>query len=407
MRNYIIEGIRSFGITNFFMVLNFIGNLLLIRLLSPEIFGLFALSLAIVGIVEIFTTFSINTIYLQRKPNKFLFNGIKKIIFFILLLKLSVAFLVYILLSNVYDSYVWKIFIIIFIFKLCIPINSLLISILEKNLLFFKASLITNFANFFAIILSIMLVTNYSFGIEALIIKEVFPIFFIFVSSIISSRKFLFSSSRVSKSYMKLLLLKALEMYWVRFSELSFSRIPLLMMENIFGPAILGFYTQSLYLVNTLNRISNSINQQIGIVFFSNFRNDKKLKNKGAKMLYLISFIVGAPVSILLYLFNYEVISILFGEKWIDASGLVKYMSPLVLMLPVFTILKSQLFGNRENLKVAFTYLAGTLVFAIGLLIFKDTGNYLYSGYLTILAFLIMIFLSACFVLRSSFDERN
>ena len=292
MKTYLIEGIKSLGVSNLFMILNFIGNIYIVRLLNPEIFGLYALSLALVGIVEILTTFSINTIYLQRKQSKYLSNGITVIIALILILKVAVGFIVYLLLASIYDAKIWDVFIFIFLFKLFIPINSILISILEKNLMFFKSSLIVNLANFSGLALSIYSIIYHDYGLEALVVKEVFPILAIFIFSIFFSRKLLPKFQFTSRIHIKLLLLKSLEMYTVRVSELSFSRIPVLIIENIFGPIVLGFYSQSLYLVNTLNRITNSINQQVGIVFFSNFRTDKDLKEKGATILYFIAFIL-------------------------------------------------------------------------------------------------------------------
>ena len=406
MKTYLIEGIKSLGVSNLFMILNFIGNIYIVRLLNPEIFGLYALSLALVGIVEILTTFSINTIYLQRKQSKYLFNGITVIIALILILKVAVGFIVYLLLASIYDAKIWDVFIFIFLFKLFIPINSILISILEKNLMFFKSSLIVNLANFSGLALSIYSIIYHDYGLEALVVKEVFPILAIFIFSIFFSRKLLPKFQFTSRIHIKLLLLKSLEMYTVRVSELSFSRIPVLIIENIFGPIVLGFYSQSLYLVNTLNRITNSINQQVGIVFFSNFRTDKDLKEKGATILYFIAFILGAPVAIFLYLYSHQIIFFLFGEKWADSSELLKVMSPLILILPLFTIAKSQLFGNRSNLTVTVIYIFGTVSLSLSLYLFKDNGDFTYVGISTLISFVMMLIISIYSVKKSKTNEK-
>jgi O-antigen/teichoic acid export membrane protein len=406
MKTYLIEGIKSFGVSNLFMILNFIGNIYIVRLLTPEIFGLYALSLALVGIVEILTTFSINTIYLQRKKSKYLFSGISVIIALILILKIAVGFIVYLLLADIYDAKIWDVFIFIFLFKLFIPINSILISILEKNLMFFKSSLIVNLANFSGLALSIYSVLYHDFGLDALVVKEVFPILAIFIFSVFFSRKLLPKFQLTSRIHIKLLFFKSLEMYSVRVSELSFSRIPVLIIENIFGPIVLGFYSQSLYLVNTLNRITNSINQQVGIVFFSNFRTDKDLKEKGATILYLIAFILGAPVAIFLYLYSHQIILFLFGEKWADSSKLLKVMSPLILILPLFTIAKSQLFGNRSNLTVAVIYIFGTAALSLSLYLFKDNGDFIYVGISTLISFVMMLIISIYSVKKAKINEK-
>lgn len=399
MKKYFLEGIKSFGVSNIFMVLNFIGNIFIIRLLDPETFGIFALSIALIGIVEIFTTFSINTIYLQRKHSKLLYNGIVKIILFIIFLKLIAGITVFYFLNNLYLPSIWKIFFIIFLFKLLVPINSILISILEKDLFFYKAALVVNISNLLGIIFSILSILFLEMGIWALVLKEIIPIFFIFIASAILTKKIRYSSKIVPRKYLKILLLKSLEMYWVRGAELAHSRIPVLIIDNFFGPAIVGLYSQSLYLVNILNRITNSLNQQIGIVFFSDYRNNKKLKKQGAQILYSLTLFLGFPVAVILFYFTEIIIMSLFGNKWMEAVPLIKFMSPLVLILPIFTIAKSQLFGEKKNLIIALVYILGTIFFIVGIIFINNSPRLEHIAYIIDASFVLML-LSSLYFLR-------
>lgn len=399
MKKYFLEGIKSFGVSNIFMVLNFIGNIFIIRLLDPETFGIFALSIALIGIVEIFTTFSINTIYLQRKHSKLLYNGIVKIILFIIFLKLIAGITVFYFLNNLYLPSIWKIFFIIFLFKLLVPINSILISILEKDLFFYKAALVVNISNLLGIIFSILSILFIEMEIWALVLKEIIPIFFIFIASAILTKKIRYSSKIVPRKYLKILLLKSLEMYWVRGAELAHSRIPVLIIDNFFGPAIVGLYSQSLYLVNILNRITNSLNQQIGIVFFSDYRNNKKLKKQGAQILYSLTLFLGFPVAVILFYFTEIIIMSLFGNKWMEAVPLIKFMSPLVLILPIFTIAKSQLFGEKKNLIIALVYILGTIFFIVGIIFINNSPRLEHIAYIIDASFVLML-LSSLYFLR-------
>ena len=399
MKKYFLEGIKSFGVSNIFMVLNFIGNIFIIRLLDPETFGIFALSIALIGIVEIFTTFSINTIYLQRKHSKLLYNGIVKIILFIIFLKLIAGITVFYFLNNLYLPSIWKIFFIIFLFKLLVPINSILISILEKDLFFYKAALVVNISNLLGIIFSILSILFLEMEIWALVLKEIIPIFFIFIASAILTKKIRYSSTIVPRKYLKILFLKSLEMYWVRGAELAHSRIPVLIIDNFFGPAIVGLYSQSLYLVNILNRITNSLNQQIGIVFFSDYRNNKKLKKQGAQILYSLTLFLGFPVAVILFYFTEIIIMSLFGNKWMEAVPLIKFMSPLVLILPIFTIAKSQLFGEKKNLIIALVYILGTIFFIVGIIFINNSPRLEHIAYIIDASFVLML-LSSLYFLR-------
>jgi O-antigen/teichoic acid export membrane protein len=81
-------------------------------------------------------------------------------------------------------------------------------------------------------------------------------------------------------------------------------------------------------------------------------------------------------------------------------------MSPLILILPLFTIAKSQLFGNRSNLTVAVIYIFGTAALSLSLYLFKDNGDFIYVGISTLISFVMMLIISIYSVKKAKINEK-
>ncbi len=400
---YISQGIKSFFTNNFFMVLNFLGTILIIRLLTPEIFGSFALAMALLGIIEIFTTFSFNIIYLQRNSSNHLISALLKLILLTIFLKILLAVILFLIMGSNYQEIIWQMFLMIFLIKLLVPLNSLGISMLEKKLFFFKTTLIVNLSNMLGIILALVSIYFFQYGIYGLLIREVVPVIFISIIMLFYLKGFKILIKKNSKKYLKLVFFKSLHLFGVRSSEIGFARLPIFIIDSYFGSAIVGYYTQSLYLVNILNRLLNNINQQLGIVFFSNYKNNIKKKRIGALLMNTISILLGLPFLLILFLYSNETLSFLWGNEWIEAETILRYLSPLIIIIPIFTILKSQLYGDRKNNEITIVYIIGTSIFLTGLYLFADRlePNYLIPLFYFV-SFIVMLFVSSIFLKRGT-----
>ena len=65
----------AIGSSYVFYVINFSGQILLARILSPEDFGVMALVLAVIGIVDLVVGVSIPMAYIQKKETATLFES--------------------------------------------------------------------------------------------------------------------------------------------------------------------------------------------------------------------------------------------------------------------------------------------------------------------------------------------
>jgi O-antigen/teichoic acid export membrane protein len=361
MKELFGQGARAFVLSNFSFAINFAGNLALVRILTPHIFGTYALAIALIGGVEVFTTFALQTVYLQRRPSKRLLAAIIQAFLGIGALKcLGVAFL-FLMLREHYGAQVWTLFAVIFAAKLLVPLNALLIAMLEKQFRFARSAFITAISNSTSVVAAVA-TGLLGGGIYSLAVRDVLPILIGLWIGLWLNRSTRVNLGRFDWRQSRTLMRSGMEMYAVRASELGFSKLPIILVERLFGIEVLGYLHQALYLVNSVNRVTMMLNQQVALVYFNRYRRDRAKTRQGFSILLALSMGLGILVAPPLILFPHLVVQTLWGDEWIAASEMLRVMSALIFIIPVFTILKSQLYGQRRTLWLAGTYLAGSVV---------------------------------------------
>jgi len=63
------------------------------------------------------------------------------------------------------------------------------------------------------------------------------------------------------------------------------------------------------------------------------------------------------------------IVTFLWGEEWLGVVPFLKLMAAMILLLPIFVLLKSRLMGLRRNWSVTAGYVVGLVFFALGLLL--------------------------------------
>jgi|GEM_PF-6650728 len=393
MRELFGQGARAFLLSNGSFAINFLGNLALVRILTPEIFGTYALAIALIGGIEVFTTFALHTVYLQRRPSQRLLAAILQAFLGIGLVKCLAVLVLFLALRGHYGADVWTMFAIVFAAKLIVPLNALLIAMLEKQFRFGRSAFITAFSNS-ASVFAAVATGLLGGGIYSLAVRDVLPILIGLGVGLWLNRSVKIKWRRFDWRQSRTLLRSGMEMYAARASELAFSKLPLILVERLFGIEVLGYLHQAMYLVNSVNRVTMMLNQQIALVYFNRHRRDRAKTQEGFRVLLAVSVGLGLLAAPLLMFFPETVVRTLWGEDWIAASGMLRIMSALIFIIPVFTILKSQLYGQRRTLWIAGTYLAGSVVIVpllMGLRTLHSPVIAVSIAYLATFALLMMI----------------
>jgi O-antigen/teichoic acid export membrane protein len=254
-----------------------------------------------------------------------------------------------------------------------------------------------------------VLVVSAGADVYGLVLRETLPVVFLLVSATYLNRhRRIPQLRRVHKRQMKLVAAGSVQMYGVGAAELGYMRVPMLAVQSLYGTDMLGLFAQSTYLATSVNRIMAVVNQQIGLVFFSAFRKDTRKTKKGWTLLLFLSAALSIPAAVLFYCFPTQVVATLFGHQWISAVPILKHLSFVVILLPICTIVKSRLYGERKNNIIILAYLIGTLTFTFILLlpVDKADGRVLVAAALTT-SYVFMLVVMVLFLIQNVFSFRK
>ena len=392
VKNIYGQSLAALVLSNGVYVYTFAANILLARLLLPEDFGSLALVLALVGFIEICTSFSLSAVFIQRRDHQTLLRSIFQVGILVIGLKLAIGFFVSLMFTEQYASTIWHLFWLVLISKGFSTLGPLVLAKLEKRGDFLKASYISTGSNLLGVTLAVLAVMQGA-GIYGLILRVVAPPICLFLLMLlIYPSLFPHDLKKISRRQLSFVLGVSTKLYFQKGSELGYERIPLFLIESLFGSVVLGLFYQSTYLVKLVHRVTSPINHQIAFVFFAKNRRVLKESDFGYRILVIVNACFGIPLAVIFGLFSEHVVIFLWGEKWIEAAPLLQVMASMSVLFPIFTLLKSRLLGERLNNSITCTYLIGLLVFIIGLLvpIAMITPSQKIAG-LAVLAVIVMI----------------
>lgn len=375
LRAILGQSAASLLVTSAIYVYTFLCNIALVRMLLPEDFGTVALAVSLVGLVEIFTTFSFNTVLVQQREHPSLIRTIFQAALAVVWLKMVVGLVLYLAMHDGYSTLVWQLFALVLGSKIFSGLGPLLVARLEKRGKFLRATLVTAGSNMVGVSLAVAAV-YFGAGIFGLVLRVVAPPVLISLTMAAFYPKLLPSSlGGISRRQMKVVIVSGTRLYFQRGAEMVYMRIPLLLIESFFGAAFLGLFSQATYLVTLMHRFTSVLNQQIAVVFFARNRKNPQDTRSGFLALLSANLVVGLPMAGLLWVIADPLVLWLWGEAWIEAAAILKAMVAMTFLLPVFSLLKSRLLGQRRNNIITLAYLAAIALFCLGLMAVRGVGD--------------------------------
>lgn len=351
--------IISVGSSYIFYAINFIGQLVLARLLLPEHFGIIALALAVLGMIDLVVGFSIPMAYIQAKESDTLFESAYTLSLIVGIIPIVIALIIYDPLSLYYNSKIALFVILITLSKPFNALGSIILSHMEKNLHFGKSYFLRGIALSSALAIAIIMAYS-GFEEKSLVAREVLGGVFLFIIAK------LYFKEKVNLSYnleeIKGLMRYSVKMIFSRGAELAYFKIPILLIGTFYGTATLGLFVQSFYLVSLISTALNPITEKVAFVFYSHAKNNNTDSKKDFNTITVVSLIVALPISTVLFFYPSEVLTLLYGEKWIEASDYLKYLAIFGLLLPIFNNLKSYFYSHGLNKYVTVSYIVSLSV---------------------------------------------
>lgn len=325
------------------LVIGFVGNIVLARLLSPEDYGCIGLLLIFTSIADILIDGGLGSALIQKKEIKvidcstiFVSNLIISIFLFSLLFLLSP------LISDYFHIPILKD--ILRVESVAIILRALYIiplSLANRNLEFKKIAIITIGANSVSVLISILL-AYIGFGVWSLVAKNVIlqcslcVLFWLFEKWKISL-DFSFSSFKSLFKYG----------FFVAFSNLIeniFANVESFIIGRRYKPTTLGYYSQAKSLGQVpIYSISMVVNQVL-FPTLSKLQDQKDGFVKGIRKSIVAITFVAFPIIILFGVLSEQIIVFLYSDRWIASV-------PFLQIVCVTGLINSVLHSNFSVLK--------------------------------------------------------
>ena len=104
------------------------------------------------------------------------------------------------------------------------------------------------------------------------------------------------------------------------------------------GKNLLGLFSQTLNIIKIPYRFLGAITDNILFVHIKDKKNKNNKIDEFCKIQYLILILI-LPTILIFNFFNYEIINIVLGAKWLDAVKIIGLLSIFLIILPFFNSL--------------------------------------------------------------------
>ena len=330
----ILKGIKWTGIQVVLdTVLRFSVRLILAKLLIPEEFGLIAMCTVFIAVAESASELGMGSALIQRKiieDGQTLYStAFWSGIFWGGLIFIIMSFLIAPLAAHFYkEPFLIKIIPFLSLGILFKPFGLIHLVILTRNMEFKKLSKSYNISSLFAGLVGILL-AYFDYGVWALVAHQI-------ITSIMPIPLLYFyvkwkPSFFWNRNYFKEIFgFGAYSTGTGIFSTLTYN-IDNLMIGKVLGAALLGSYSLSFSLTETVRQlISNVLNKVMFPVFAQSQDDKEKLRSFFLKIIN-INAIVIYPIMTMLILFGDSIITNFFGSKWTSSILPLKILAMAIM----------------------------------------------------------------------------
>ncbi len=360
------------GISYIGFAINFGTQLVLVRLLVPEDFGLFALGLSIAEILFIFFSFSFSMAVIQLQEAEDLFDTA---FYFSLISGFLILLIGGVISICISPHYPFPSVLAFFILCALQPLqgcSSIYSASMEKELQFKKNAFVrgiaTNFSGFGAILLAYL-----GFGVLSLVGREIITALLMLLGMRwFSDYRF---HQKFNRETARKLLSFGYKMLFSRGLEIIYHRVPNFFIGTFAGTRALGLFSQTYYLANLPNTILGPAHQNVAFATYSKVQDDPE---KMSKAFYITNYFfirLLLPFMLILLFYSKEILGILYGNKWLEAAPMLSCFAVYAAFLPLFSNLKIFIYSLGKLLDVTKVYLTEIIFLSTVMFIALYTGR--------------------------------
>lgn len=355
------------GISYIGFAINFGVQLILVRLLVPEDFGSFALGLAAANILFILFAWNFSMAVIQIQEAEHLLDTAFYLSIFTGLIILVVGGAVSFIMARYYPTSSVMVFFIICAVQPVRGCAAIYSASIEKDLKFRKSAiargLSTNISGFLAILMA-----SFGFGVWSLVGREMLSTcFLLFGMRAMSSYRF---RKRFNKQTAKALIEFAYKRFFIRGLEIAYFSGPIFLMGSFVSSRDLGLFSQAFYLAGLPNTLLSPVQQTVAFSVYSKVKANKEKLQQAFDMNYFFSVRFLIPAGLVVYLFPEQVLSFLYGAKWIQAAPILQYLSLYVVFVTLLMSTVTFLYSLRMK-DIIKVYSIQIVVFALVVFVFR------------------------------------
>jgi PST family polysaccharide transporter len=357
-------GLWTAGIRYGFFFVNFLANLWLARLLTPEHFGTFALALSAVELLFILASFGIALACINLHDEAEVFDtamtlsvGLAMAIFGLSLGAAAIA-------GQVWGPEIAQFVLVLSAMKSLFLLTTVPLAYLEVQHRFKTAAFITGLGRPMGILVAVAL-AHAGLGATSLLVREVLAIGLTAVLAVglspyrmrlgwdpdLARRIWAFSCG----------------IFFMRMTDTLYHRLPNLVLGGLAGTNVLGLFERSLYLSTMTNTILAQVYGKVGFAIFS------KVKDQPEKIAYgliwniFFASRVSFLVALVVLLFPQTLLVSALGSQWGSATEIFRGFAAMIAMLPVLAAIKHGLMAVGGTALVTWSRLAAIAVTLAGL----------------------------------------
>lgn len=315
------------GISYIGFAVNFGIQLILVRLLVPEDFGLFALGLSAANMLFIFISLSFSMGVIQIKDAEDLLDTALWLSIISGVVILLVGGIASMMLIRHYPLQSVLAFFMLCALQILQGCSSVYSASMEKEVQFKKVAVVRGIAtNFSGIMAGVMAYAG--LGMWSLVGREILSATFMFIGmTMAASYSF---ARKFNRQTAKKLIDFAFKRVFIRGLEIAYFNGPIFLMGNLTSPEKLGFFTQAFYLAGLPNTLLSPVQQNVAFSVYSKVSEQKQKLQQALDLNLFLAVLFVMPVSIVVYLFPEQILTMLFGVKWVESSTALQFLSPYV-----------------------------------------------------------------------------
>ncbi len=394
---------RIFRVSAIFLSINYlsffigiIGQIVFARILLPEDFVPFIISLSILEIIYAFGNIGLNNVLLLHQDKKNIFGTA----FYLMVIIGILAYLVILIYSNFTDNNDIKSIILLLGLTKSIGMISVIYSTyLEKDFKHYIVASIDLFAKVSSISIGIYLALN-GWETEALVSKE------IIYTIVNAGLLFLIVNNRINYKFcsesFKMITNFSYKFVIYRLIQVTNKNIPILFLgkSTTIGSAL---YEKSFYVAGLVNAILSPVNSRIAYAFYTKVQNDLSRAKKGVDLTLYVTFKITLPIAFITLFYSKDIIVLIYGSNWEEAYTYLQGLSGFILTHSLFSTVENFIISRHKiNFTILIRFISLILLILITLIVHFFNFHYYYIAWtfsiLTIASFIYLLKYTMSFI---------